>query len=87
MKVFKFPIQLEDAGRPFKMNVPAGTRFIHVNFDASGVPCIWGEVPDVNHWYERVAGVYYTGQTVSPSTPHYIGTLIGDALVYHVYSA
>lgn len=81
--IYKYP--LKEGG----LDVPLEAKFIHVGKDAYGAPSIWAEfkAENTNYLIEKKINIVETGVPFSKSqTPNYIGTVLDDVYIWHVYT-
>lgn len=86
MKIFKYPIAIEQDGL---IKLPVPFKPIHVGLDPNGLLCLWGEVNEDAIQADFRICVLMTGQDV-PGAKNYvgvrhIGSLQKDWFILHVY--
>lgn len=83
MKIWKYGIDRLSPGEQV-LRVPEVTVPVAVGQDPTGHPCIWYKVDDTSEIKPRKITVAWTGERC-PARADYIGFVIFDALVLHIF--
>lgn len=87
MTIWKWPVTITDDGS-FTVDVPEGTRFIHVAQQRGEGVNVWGVVDPDKPIRARRLHVYGTGHPIDGVPGEYLGTFMihGGVLVFHVFA-
>lgn len=66
--------------------LPLGAKILHMG-NQDGIICLWVEVTDAEHFVERMFYVVGTGRPFDLGKVTYLGTVLVDPSVWHVYEA
>lgn len=81
--IYKFSIKITDYQW---IGAPAGAEVLSVGLDANGDPCIWCIVdPDVEDHVDIKIAVCGTGNSMFRSKSEFLGTIVKDRGVWHVF--
>ena len=80
-RIFKYSLDVVDMQT---VVMPEHARILSVA-NQHGNLCLWAEVDTDNHTEDRVISVYGTGNPLPDNQGHFVGSVIIDPFVWHVY--
>jgi len=80
--VFKY--QVEALPTAQTLNVPIGTKFIHLALDPSGALCVWAIVEEDAPLMDVVVFIVGTGNKIPENTVH-VASCIDQFWVWHLF--
>lgn len=79
--IFKYNLVID---RTQTVEMPAHARILSVD-NQQGNLCLWAEVDPDNYKEDRVISIYGTGNPTSSYPGIFIGSVVIDPFVWHVY--
>jgi hypothetical protein len=83
VRIWKYPLVITDVQT---LTVPIGARFISAAVQ-DGTPVVWAEVNETGPKVDVRIEIIGTGNPVAPARRQFIGTILMDPFVWHIYEA
>ena len=80
--IYKYPFELKDESC---VEMPDGSRVLHVGVDLQGVMCLWAEVDTEVPKRNYSVCVRGTGHLLKGNEGVFVGTFVERVFVWHVY--
>ncbi len=81
MTIWKFELEITDLQRVF---MPHGATILSAA-NQNGKVCLWAMVNPKHPAQERVIEIIGTGNPIQPMQRHFIGTVVVNPFVWHVF--